>query len=89
MKRTPIISALLIIAILVMINLLANRFYFRLDFTEERQYTLSDATLKMIDNLEAPVTVKAYFSADLPPNFLRAREQFKELLVEYGAHSDG
>lgn len=88
-KTTPLFSAILILAILVMVNLLSARFSFRMDFTEERQYTLSSATEQLLTNLEDPVTVKAYFSEDLPPDFLRARQQFKDLLVEYSARSNG
>lgn len=89
MKKSPYISALLILAILVVLNILSARYSVRLDFTEEKQYTLSEATKNLILNLEVPVTVKAYFSKDLPPDFLRARKQFKDLLIEYSAHSNG
>ncbi len=87
--KTPVVSALLILAILVVVNLLSARFSVRLDFTEERQFTLSHATEQLLDNIDNPVTVKAYFSDDLPPDFLRSRQQFKELLVEYSARSNG
>ncbi len=87
--KTPVVSALLILAILVVVNLLSARFSVRIDFTEEQQYTLSNATEHLLDNLENPVTVKAYFSEDLPPDFLRSRQQFKDLLIEYSARSNG
>lgn len=89
MKKSPYISAIIILAILVVLNILSARYSVRMDFTEEKQYTLSDATKNLISNLDAPVTIKAYFSEDLPPDFLRAREQFKDLLIEYSAHSNG
>ena len=38
------ISIVLFVAILVVINLLSEQFFFRLDLTEEKQYTLSQAT---------------------------------------------
>src|SRR5690554_3582332 len=87
--NTPVVSALLILAILVVVNLLSARFSMRMDFTEERQYTLSHATEQLLRDLDKPVTIKAYFSDDLPPDFLRSRQQFKELLVEYSARSNG
>ncbi len=81
--------AMLMLAILVMVNMLAARFSYRVDFTEEKQFTLSEATSNLLQNLESPVTVRAYFSDDLPPDFLRARQQFKDLLIEYSARSNG
>ena len=37
-------SILLFAAILILVNLLSEQFFFRLDLTENRQYTLSKAT---------------------------------------------
>ena len=78
------LTVFLIIAIVIVINLLADHFYFRLDFTEDHQYTLSAATKDILRNLKEPVTVKAYFSKDLPAPYLKTRSDFQEMLIEYG-----
>lgn len=87
--RSSTISILIFLGILILLNLLASRFSFRLDLTEGKQYTLHEATRTLIDRLEEPVTVKAYFSEDLPPNFMRGRKEFKDLLMEYAARAKG
>ena len=61
----------------------------RLDLTDEKQYTLSQATKDILNDLEEPVTIKAYFSENLPPNVVKARQDFQEMLVEYASLSDG
>jgi len=78
----------LIIGILILLNLLASQYHARLDLTEDRQYTLSEATKNVLRNLEEPVTVKAYFSKELPPNIAKTRDDFQNLLVEYANRSD-
>lgn len=78
----------LIIGIIVIINLLAQEYHIRLDFTGDKQYTLSDATREILERLEEPVTVKAYFSKDLPPNIVKTRQDFQDLLIEYANLSD-
>lgn len=83
------ITTLLIITITLMVNLLSNEFHLRLDLTDGQQYTLSEATEDIIDNLEEPVTIKAYFSKDLPPHIIKTRKDFQEMLIEYANHSDG
>jgi gliding-associated putative ABC transporter substrate-binding component GldG len=88
-RRYFSLSLIIVVFILVMINLLAARFWYRFDFSEDKQYTLSSTTINILDKIEKPVTVKAYFSEDLPPDFLRVKNQFKELLVEYAAKSKG
>lgn len=89
MKQKLFLTTLLIIAILLVINLLANEFHFRFDLTDEKQYTLSKATRDILSDLEEPVTIKAYFSEDLPPNIAKTRQDFQEMLVEYASLSDG
>ncbi|GAB4321701.1 MAG: Gldg family protein [Bacteroidales bacterium] len=88
-KRKSIITQVFLIAlVLVLVNLLAARFFFRLDFTADKRYTLSDATKNILKNLDEPVTVTAYFTKDLPPEFAVARQDFKDLLIEYETRSN-
>lgn len=89
MKQKLYFTATLLLAILLVLNLLSNEFHFRVDLTSEKQYTLSDATLNILKGLEDPVTVKAYFSKDLPPNIIKTRQDFQEMLIEFSNRSDG
>lgn len=82
-KRQVFLRLAIILGILILINILAADYYFRIDFTEDNRYTLSPATKKILKNLEKPVTVTGYFSEDLPPGLLQNRQEFKDLLVEY------
>ncbi len=88
-KQTVFTTIGLIAGILVLINVLADRYFVRLDFTEDKRYTLSHATHDILSSLKDPVTVTAYFSEDLPPDIAKTRRDFKELLVEYAANSKG
>jgi gliding-associated putative ABC transporter substrate-binding component GldG len=83
------LTVLLVIAIVIIINIIASQFYFRLDFSEDKQYTLSKATKDILKDLKEPVTVKAYFSEDLPPQLQQTRRDFQDMLVEYGKISGG
>src|SRR5690606_244368 len=89
MKSSIHTQTYLIIAIIIVVNLLGSEYYFRLDLTDDKQYTLSRATRDVIANLDEPVTVKAYFSRNLPPDSARTRQDFQDLLVEYASRSDG
>ena len=88
-KKSLIPNILLVGGILVLINILANRYFFRFDFTEDKRYTLSKATKEILDNLEDPITITAYFSEGLPPNIDKTRVDFKDLLSEYASRSRG
>jgi gliding-associated putative ABC transporter substrate-binding component GldG len=89
MKKNTILNTFLVIAIIVFLNLVSNYVYFRLDLTEDKRYTLGNATKEILKNIEEPVTIKAYFSENLPPQILKIRKDFEEYLVEYGRLSSG
>jgi len=88
-KKSVISQFILIIAVLVLVNLLGDRYFARLDFTADKRYTLSKATKDILRNLEEPVTVTAYFTVDLPTQFTKTRSDFKDMLIEYANVSKG
>jgi len=91
MNRTKQLSITiaLIAAIIIMANLLSTQLHLRLDLTQGSQYTLSNATRDILHDLHDPVTVKAYFSKNLPPNIAQARRDFRDLLIEYANKAPG
>lgn len=87
--RNVIFQLIVVAAILVVVNLISSQLYFRADFTEDQRYTLSSATKGVLGDLSDVVTVKAYFSEDLPTQLISTRQDFEDLLVEYENRSDG
>ena len=88
-KKSITTYILLVISVVALINIVSDSFFFRLDFTEDNRYTLSDATKNILKDLPAPVTVTAYFTDDLPPQYGKIKSDFKDMLVEYSALSGG
>lgn len=88
-KKTIIYYLLIITGIIVLVNIISNSLFFRLDFTDDSRFTLSSATKDILKNLDQPVTVTAYFSEDLPPDVAKTRTDFKEMLIEYSSLSGG
>lgn len=82
-------SSALIVGIVIIVNLLSDQYFIRLDFTEDKQYTLSGATKNILKELNDPVTITAYFSKGLPPDIARVRRDFREMLIEYNNVSKG
>src|SRR5664279_1255420 len=83
----------LVLIIVILVNVLSDKLFIRLDLTSDHKYTMSKSTRSILKDLRQPVTIKAYFSRDLPPDVARdisrARSDFKELLVEYASISKG
>lgn len=79
----------LIAGLLVMANILASRYIIRLDLTDDKRYTLSEASKEIARNLDDPITITAYFSDNLPPQLERGKREFRNFLEEFRAHSGG
>lgn len=81
--------ALLFLVVIVLVNLVGQRIDFRIDLTEDDRYTLSQATKEMLEQLDEPVTVSAYFTENLPPDLELVKSEFKDMLIEYADRSNG
>jgi gliding-associated putative ABC transporter substrate-binding component GldG len=88
-RKNNTIIILLVIGTFVLVNYLSNRFFARLDFTEDKRYTLSQSTKDILRDLKEPVTVNAYFSGNLPPQLDQIKREFRDLLIEYSNYSKG
>jgi len=80
---------LMIVGVIILLNVVADRFWLRFDFTADERYTLSKATDDILQSLDAPVTITVHFSEDLPPHIAATQNDFKELLIEYEKRSQG
>lgn len=90
-NRTKLgMSSLLLVGIilagLVLVNLLSVNGFFRIDLTDGRQYTLSKSTKEMLRGLDDVVSVKVYFSKDLPTYLVTLNQAVRDLLDEYQAY---
>jgi len=83
------LSVLLVIGIVALVFLLSREFFFRIDLTEDKEFTMSKATKAILRNLDEPVNVKAYFTEKLSPEFERVKTDFQNLLIEYNNISKG
>ena len=87
-QTTYYVRLLLFAGVFVLLNLLAYQVFFRLDFTADQRYTLSQTTRDILRDIEQPVTVTAYFSDNLPPQLAAIGQDLRDLLAEYQSYSD-
>lgn len=80
----------LVLGILVMVNLFSTRLFGRFDLTEDKRYSVSEATKQMLEDLDDIVTVKAYFPLEkAPPQIQLLTNQVSDTLDEYQAYAKG
>ncbi len=89
LKNQMLVRIGIIFGILVLLNIISVRVFGRFDMTRNRIFTLSDASKSLMRNLDDKVTVKAYFTEDLPAPYNENRRQVLDELNEYKAYAGG
>ncbi|GBC78964.1 hypothetical protein HRbin09_00175 [bacterium HR09] len=77
---TLAVGALLVLALVGMVNWLSYRHYWRWDWTRAKVYSLSEKTLNVLKGVKEPVRVVVFMTATTP-----LFDQVKELLTRYQA----
>lgn len=88
MKNTTL-RLVLIIGLLAGVNWLASQFFFRWDLTEDKRYSISDATKQLLSDLDKDIIVNVYLGGDLPAGFERLESATRETLDEFKTYSNG
>ena len=88
-KKQLIFRVLLVVGVTILVNIVALRFFQRLDLTHDKIFTLSDASRNLVKSLDDKFLVKAYFTSDLPPEYANNRRYLKDQLDEYRAYAGG
>lgn len=78
-----LVNILLIVVVLVLINLIASNWFFRLDLTSEKRHSLSLSTINVLDELSSDVYVKVYLHGELNVGFQKLSRACKEMLEEF------
>lgn len=83
-RRTQDILAFVVLAVgVVFLNFLAAQFFFRLDLTEERRYSVAPVTKDVLGKLDDVVYVEVYLEGEFPPGFRRLQAAIRETLEEF------
>lgn len=82
-----ILQTIVVILSVWLVNQLANRFPVRLDLTEEKRYTISEATKSLLRSLDEEVYFEVYLSGELPSNFERFQKSIAEMLDQFSLES--
>ena len=88
-KKSVIVPGMLLIVILFLLNGISRNYFFRWDLTDNDMYSLSTASESVVEHVDDLLTMKVYFSDDLPGEYANNRRYLQDILEEYEALSDG
>jgi ABC-type uncharacterized transport system involved in gliding motility auxiliary subunit len=72
----------LIIAAIVLLNMIANAWFVRWDLTEEKRYSISPISEKLLDDMQKPLYVEVYLEGDFPARLRSFQDVVRTTLVE-------
>jgi ABC-2 type transport system permease protein len=75
------------LVLVVFLNILASQFFFRIDLTEEKRYSIKPQTKKILQDLDDNVYIEVYLEGDLNAAFTRFQKAVKETLEEFRIYS--
>jgi ABC-2 type transport system permease protein len=88
-------TALAVASLLVALNAIAANVWLtpihraRVDLTENRDYTISPVTKRLVASLDEPLRIRGFFSESTHPLLAPLVPQIRDLLAEYEIYGDG
>jgi ABC-2 type transport system permease protein len=62
--------------------ILSNLRLFRLDFTADKRYTLSNSSVRVLEKIDQPLMAEIFLEGELPPGFRRLSTAIEEKLAD-------
>ena len=88
MKKKNIRQCIILLCGIVLAGLVSSKYFFRIDLTAEKRYTLSPETKQVLRRLDAPLYVNIYLDGDLPVHFRKFRNSIREKLDDFKTYSE-
>ncbi|NNK85233.1 MAG: ABC transporter permease [Desulfobacterales bacterium] len=74
--------------VIVLINLAGTTLFFRQDLTENDTYSISEASQRVVSTLSEPLTIKVFFTKNLPAPNNNTEQYLHDLLEEYSIYAN-
>jgi ABC-type uncharacterized transport system involved in gliding motility auxiliary subunit len=84
-----VVQTILVLGIVIFGFLLVDNYVQRIDLTEDARFSISEASHELAGSLEDPLTIRAYFSDNIPERIRPFQRQVFDILSEYEAHGGG
>ncbi len=81
------VKILFVLIGLIILNVIASSVFTRFDLTQDKRYTLSEASKNTIAEVNAPIVVTVFLKGDLPSDYKRLATETEQLLAEFSAYN--
>jgi ABC-type uncharacterized transport system involved in gliding motility auxiliary subunit len=88
MKTQRYFKFLLYIVVIILVNLVGRTLFYRADLTENHIYSLSPISKQVVSTLTEPLTIKVFFTENLPAPHNGTELYLRDLLKEYALNAN-
>ncbi|HAZ01999.1 MAG TPA: gliding motility-associated ABC transporter substrate-binding protein GldG [Marinilabiliales bacterium] len=88
LKKEHVIQLVTTLAIIVLLTILSNYLFTRIDLTADKRYTLSSHTKRVLQETDDILYFKVYLDGEMPAGFQRLQNSVREILDEFRAYGE-
>jgi len=79
---------LIYLVAVILVNVAGITLFFRMDLTENSIYSISGASQKVVGTLSEPLTIKVFFTRNLPAPYNNTERYLQDLMQEYAIYAN-
>ncbi len=87
MQKSAIKSLAIVVVLILGVNLISQYYFKRFDLTQDKRYTLSPATLSLLESVNQPLYIDVFLEGNFPAEFKRLQDETRQLLEEFTAYN--
>jgi ABC-type uncharacterized transport system involved in gliding motility auxiliary subunit len=82
------VKFIIYLIVIILINVAGITLFFRADLTENRIYSISEASRAVVSTLSEPLTINVFFTKNLPAPHNNTERYLHDLLEEYSTYAN-
>ena len=87
-KQGAILSIIVTVIAVIVLNVVASYFFFRVDLTKDKRHSLSESTIELLKGLDETVFIKVYMEGEgMPVSYQPVVTKTREMLEEFSSYS--
>jgi len=86
-KKKNLRQLLTLFVVLIGINCISSYFFKRFDLTNDKRYTLSESSLKILEEIKEPVFIDVFLEGNFPGDIKRLQTETRQIIEEFKAYN--
>ncbi|MCB9234299.1 MAG: Gldg family protein [Bacteroidia bacterium] len=88
-KLNNILQWVLVIFIIIVVNFISEKFFTRIDLTEENRFSVSDVSVDLFREIREKAFITVYFAGEMPTRYKKMQSDLETYLKELSIQSRG